>query len=518
LKLNLFKIDSSDVDALVNKLGTVGTQLIHTETQAGWTARFFFSESPEPRPIPWAKTFLPFFSEVGVPRNLTHFAVYLFVKGDVAYAISYGKSHFYIRPFADYDFGIDLAKRIADENDTKQVAAKRFQGRQKKDIKSFTANSALDIESGESIDLLESSVASDKQKTFGAAGKFGASALLTPDIGPDDIGRFLDSIELEMLSDERFKLPRTTIVHEPIEIEKYDAMLVAELRSEIGITDFSQNSFDLYGVDFVFSSQGTFELRSSRRPKVELDMLTIKTLKAYIQTHELSDEEVLKIRVTHVPEEGPKYVSGLKDVLDYVVDEEQVVLASGKWMRFNQDYLDFLDEYVRAIDVEIAEPEFLEIWQTEPKFNSSEAVTDAGYSVADKNFHILRTASATPIEAWDLSREKTVYAVKFGTAQKLGYVCDQALTVLELIHNRAGVESVPSFEKYCLWLGYRGVRPLESIADSGSIILKQKIEAWARKARAVGVTPVLKISHRRNPQVDIVPQPPELPADGLEAA
>nr|WP_308213337.1 DUF6119 family protein [Mycolicibacter longobardus] len=181
---------------------------------------------------------------------------------------------------------------------------------------------------------------------------------------------------------------------------------------------------------------------------------------------------------------------------------ERVVLTGGRWMRFNQDYLDYLDEYLRGIQVEPTEPSLRETTLTEVEFNRSAEVAQAGYELADKDFSIFRTRSKTPIEAWDLKRGSTVYAVKFGTAQKLGYVCDQATAVLELLRNKAGVSEIPQFDTYCLWLGYRGQKLPESIADSGSIILKQKIEAWARVTEALKLTPLLKLSRRLREGVD----------------
>ena len=127
-----------------------------------------------------------------------------------------------------------------------------------------------------------------------------------------------------------------------------------------------------------------------------------------------------------------------------------------------------------------------------------------GYEVADKDFSIFRTRAKTPIEAWDLRKVDRVYAVKFGTAQKLNYVVDQAINVLELIHNRAEVSQVPDFKEYCIWLGYRGRKPIAHVADSGSIILKQKIDAWARRCEELGIKPVLKLSHRTDPKEDVL--------------
>jgi len=33
--------------------------------------------------------------------------------------------------------------------------------------------------------------------------------------------------------------------------------------------------------------------------------------------------------------------------VDFIVDADRVVLANGRWMRFNQDYLEFLDNYLQ---------------------------------------------------------------------------------------------------------------------------------------------------------------------------
>jgi hypothetical protein len=161
------------------------------------------------------------------------------------------------------------------------------------------------------------------------------------------------------------------------------------------------------------------------------------------------------------------------------------------------------DPYVVGdLALEPTEPSLRETTLTEGDFNLSPEVAQAGYEVADKDFSIFKTRSKTPIEAWDLKRGKTVYAVKFGTAQKLGYVCDQAMTVLELLRNKAGVREIPEFDTYCLWLGYRGQQLPDSIADTGSIILKQKVEAWARATEALGLTPRLKLSRRLRAGVD----------------
>lgn len=75
-------------------------------------------------------------------------------------------------------------------------------------------------------------------------------------------------------------------------------------------------------------------------------------------------------------------------------------------------------------------------------------------------------------------------------------VHDQASSVLELIHKRAHLHEPTAFKRYCLWMGYRAKKRPENLAESGSIILKQKVEAWARQCEEVGFTPVPKLSRK----------------------
>ena len=391
-------------------------------TQAGWRGSFYYSSEPLPGDIPWVETYRSYFDVRSLPKNMNYYAVFLFEKENKCVALSYGKSHFYLRQHCDFDFGIELAKRIADEYEIKQTASKRFQGKKKKDIKSYGANMHLDIESGESVEYLQASVIHQQQELFGKTGKFGASALLAPDRSPEELGAFLDKLYEELGKTIRFKLPRTTIVTDQSEVVHFDHMLINELQEPRGTTDFSQNSYDLYGVDFIFSTDGSFKLWCPDFPKVELTDLSMGDVKDYITEHHVSSEDVLSIRIQHIQEGRPLYTQSIKESIDYIIDGEKVLLSGGKWMRFNQDYLDYLDDYVRGISVEETEEEFKDIAVTETEFNSLPSLRERGYESADKNFDIFRTRSSTPIEAWDLKKGNTVYAVKFATAQKIGYV------------------------------------------------------------------------------------------------
>lgn len=497
MRLNIFSISFAETDRCIKKLASSGTTVIKDVDQSGWHGSFYYSSDPHPVPVVWGKVFADFFTDgVRPPQNLSFWGAFVFVKGKRCLVLSYGKAHFYLRPFCDYDFGIEVAKRIANNDDARLTAGRRFQGTKKKDIKSFTNNTRLDIESGESVDYIQAGIVDGLRPTFGKTGRFGASVMLTPDIEKSSIGAFLDKLESELAKKARFPLPRTMALTEKDEIARLDEILLDELTKGLQTTEFTHNSFDLYGVDFVFGDEGSFSISAPRKQPIEVDRLSVGDLKKYIRDNKIDRKDILKITVSYQPEDAPGFAKPLKEALDFIADGENVILSGGKWMHFNQDYLDFLDEFLRSIEVEETEEQFREISDDEPTFNSSAAVDAAGYEIADKNFGILQTKARTPIEAWDLRKGSTVYAVKFATAQKLSYVCDQAITVLELKRNNAGIKKLPDFDRYCLWLGYRSKTPLDDITKTGSIIFKQKLETWARKAREVGVEPVIKISRK----------------------
>ncbi|GEN78998.1 DUF6119 family protein [Actinotalea fermentans] len=493
MRLNIFRIPSDQVNSLKRHLNDKGLTSTRALQQDGWKGDFLFSTDPNPGTIPWVNTFAEYIGGTGY-YNRSYFAVMLLQRETSCYAIAFGKAHFYVRPYCDYDFGIEMAKRVANADDVNQTSARRFQGKQRKDIRSFLGQARLSVPPGNSIDYLQGRIIPEKVDTFGSDGKFGTSCLLAPTIEPPEVGALLSAIDEELAKPARFKLPRTLVLSDEEEVARYDEKLVDELLSPVGTSDISTDTFDLFGVDFVFGSSGSFTLRCGHYRPLDLERLTMKEVKEYLADRKVPRDKVLALKITHRREGEPDYTQPIREAVDYICDEDHVVLRGGKWLKFNEDYLEALDDAIRRIAVEETEEGLIETALPEGEFNKS--LKDYGYVVADKDFDILKTAGRAPSEAWDLQKGDTVYAVKFGTPQKLNYVVDQASSVVELIHNGAQTHALPPFRRYCLWFGYRAKKRPASLAESGSIILKQKVEAWARQCEEVGFVPVLKLSRK----------------------
>lgn len=496
MKLNIFSIPQNQIQALKAKFDLVKMKEINKQDIQGWTASFYFSQEPEPVPIPWVKSFANIFIDREEPKNQIYYGAYIWEKGTQCFVLSFGKSHFYLRQFCDMNFGLEIAKRIANEEDVRQKAAKRFAGRRRKEIRSYDKNTALDIESGESVDYIQASILDAKK--WGKSGKFGASVLLYPEKEPKDIPQFLNDI-LQVYSDPKvlFDLPKTEIVQDKVRIEKYDNELIQALFQGDDNSQFSNDSHELIGVDFIFPTDQTYQFCFRRDNSAELNSLDIGALRNFIRDNNISGTELFNIRINIIKEDSnPRSVS-LKESIEYKVDSENVILSGGKWTQFNEDYMKQLHTYIDSkiiLNIELSD-----IYKTikvgkgkgEPSF--IEKLVDDGFEKGDKDFSKI-IIPGHKIEAWDVRRDKTAYAIKFGTPQKVGYVCDQAADTLEIMRNKPEYIQKLNFENYCLWIGLTRENSPEKLSQIKSIIFKQKLESWVRKCYELGIKPHVWIS------------------------
>lgn len=231
MKLNIFSIPTDKVTTLKEKLVAVKMEEINSAEINGWNTTFFFSKTPDPVEIPWINHYPAIFTEAEKPTNKIHYGAYLWEKDGVCFGLSFGKSHFYLRQFADSDFGLQMATRIANKEDVSQKAARKFVGKKKREVRSYTKETPIDIESGESVDYIQSAIVSEYQERFGKIGKFGTSLLLTMDIDPTAIPTILDNLHQASLEEPKFKLPKIEIIKDPARIATYDARLIERIKS-----------------------------------------------------------------------------------------------------------------------------------------------------------------------------------------------------------------------------------------------------------------------------------------------
>ena len=492
MKLNIFHIPLAIVADLEAKLNNVGLEKIFYSTQSDWETEFYISKSPEPVEIPWATEFSHELASLSpTPVNTMYFGAYIWKSKKYCFALSFGKAHFYLREFCRAEFGLDMARRICNKADVRQKAARRYAGKRKKEIRSYQKDTELDIESGESVDYLQAATISSSQ--WGKSAKFGASMLVAPPIKHDDIAQFLSDIERKLDEPPLFDLPRTEQVRAQEKIAHYDQILVKAILAEDA--DFEIVGHQLIGVDFIFSGNQEYLFQRQRAKSPSLSRLDMSDLRAFIESSSIRPDEILEIKVKVIQEDAKAYSLELKKALEYSIETEKVFLQNGRWTKFNEDYADWLDRFLdEAIEIDLSmEQEFDEISSDEPTFNAG--LDAKGYDVADKNFEIIKLKGYR-VEAWDHKKGDTVYAVKFGKPKELGYVCDQASNTLDILRNDPAALNGARPKAYCLWMVFERVNRPGKLSEIRSIILKQKLDAWVRKCREMGIRPVVRISRR----------------------
>ncbi len=499
MKINVFKIPKANIEPLKQKMRSLSMSNKNTDTIDGWVCTFYLSTKPEVDDISWVKDFETTVPDLSNVKNVIYYAIYLCTKGENCFVLTYGKSHFYVRNFCDHDFGLEMAKRIANENDIKQKATKRFSGKKKKEIKSFIKNTKLDNESGESVDYISAGIVADKKSDFGEKSKFGSSLIISREnLTVSQIPSVLDAIMMTLNNEEaRFDLPKTYEIKEAGLVAGYIAKLSAQIKADISSIETEDSSYDLVGTDFVFYTNEKYSFHFGHEESSKFSELSHVELKKFIAAHNIPDHDILNIKIEIKNENNRAHRKSLYEMIEYMVPSENVVLEQGKWKKFNKEYIDQINASVDSVTIDPTEDQFKEISSTEPIFNKSQELTAHGYEKADTDFSKIDIGAEYKVEAWDLQKDATVYAVKFGNSQKLVYVSSQAIAMLDIVRNNANLKKLNNPPKrYCLWMGFDRVTTPQKLSDVSSIILKQHVDMFARKCREIGIEPVLKFSKK----------------------
>ncbi|HCC84258.1 MAG TPA: hypothetical protein DEP87_01060 [Candidatus Pacebacteria bacterium] len=344
-KYNLYRIGKDNEGDLVAKLVSSGLTPQNTITANDWTLVFYLSESPSPVDIWWMDQYSDFINESGRYKNTSYFGVLIISNQKLCYAVSLGKSHFYLKDFCDNDFGINLAERIADENNLKLKNSKLYGGQKNKTITSYQNNSDIEFDSGESIHYIKAK--SIEKAKWGETVSFGNSAQFHVEIPPIQLPSLIVSIETVLLEPAKIKIPRSVVITDKSLIKQLDEKLILAL-SEDSSTSIQVQETALSGIDFIFVDKNTFKIyiRGVGLKKVTKE-LTIKDLKDFVSENNIdlnSDLEKIKVRASNDSESG--FTKPLKYFLDYVDEEDNYFLMDGIWHEFNQNYIEFLKTQV----------------------------------------------------------------------------------------------------------------------------------------------------------------------------
>lgn len=493
-KFNLYKINPEQKSSLVTKLESVGLVKTGSKIVDGFTLDFYFSNSPDEVAIWWTDVYRDYLGNIESPKNRIYFATLLIYNDSVVYAVSLGKSHFYLKNFSDLDFGLNLAERIIDEANLKIKNSKFYKSRKNKIITTYQEGSEIDFDSGESMHYIKARTIDEA--AWGKSASFGHSAQFSLEIQPDDLTEFIKKIEETLKEEAKIKLPKVVAVQDEETIKRLDNLLAeAIMPADNATSGVAVDDFSLSGVDFIFSDQYQYSLYvwGVRNSQTEKDDLTLDKFQEFITNNNIDlKEQINNIKVKIHNEHGRDFSKPVKDFLDFVEEKDRFCLIDGRWYQFNQSYIDFLRSEVDKIEIEKKD----DVSETnEGDFNKNR-VAD-GYLNCDK---VLETIDKKyKVEKLDLYKDKSLIFVKIGGPRKMNYDIDQSINVVKLLQNNQSKIKIDNVDKevtaICLWLIFDRKTKIEKLSDTNSLIFHMKLSDWKKIVQNAGYKPLIYLSH-----------------------
>lgn len=354
VRYNLYRLKKESESKLIHKLESVNLSLIGSKTIDDFTLSFYFSREPDSVSIWWTNAYKDFFDGIETPQNQIHFAVLLISTESLLYAISLGKSHFYLKPFCDSDFGLNLAQRIADREDVRIKTSKLYKTSKSKIITTFQKGSHISYDSGESMHYLK--LKTLDEEIWGKVAAFGGSVQLSLPLAPSQLPTLINQIEQELAKPPLFEIPKAEAVRDDDTIKFLDKKLAETILGKISDSSVNVEEFSVSGVDFIFSDRNhySFFLRGNTKDKAEVGELTIDNLVEFIRSRQIDLSQRLNDMLVYSQNEhGKGHSQPLKSYLDYV-DEDRYCLIDGKWHRFNASYVKYLESEVDTLAVTLS--------------------------------------------------------------------------------------------------------------------------------------------------------------------
>lgn len=498
-KYNIYKIKDSKVNELATHLTSDRRyRLVNSLTSEGYTLRVYFA-GPEDAEMWWLEQYGgDFFGEHISEHNKIYSGAVIATKGNAGYILPFGKTHFYIQEFIVFNFGLDVAEKIADPNQAKMKSSKRFGGKTSKSLISFSTGSSIDFSSGDSAEYLKLKPENteDWGKSFihfGTSIQFGSL-----NIEPEDLGVLLNRVDSAERTRKKFSIP----LMRPIKDETQQVALYKELGNKILAHDGNVEfvDYEIYGTDFIFSQQTHVQLKYKGATSGTLADLNTTDIANFAEENSIDlQSELPKLKVRVIVDGQSRYTTQLINLIEYHSDD-QIFLYKGKWFAFNSSFIEQLHQSLENIKPSrfpdsFSEAEFT-AWRDErtegvkyrERFVIEKIQETHGYEVYDREMeYIPYGRKKYQLEVGDVydSRNEKMFVVKIGSPRDFGYAFDQAMLMLHNMQGnkfKVGAETEVKIKTVTILLLFKSERTLENITDTKSVIFELKLDELRKLA------------------------------------
>ena len=463
-------------------------------------------------------------------------AVILVERGDgTEYAVTFGHSFFVVDKYCDGDFGFNFARRLK-YDEIKTTTLTTPSSRRNKTVNTYINYNYLDIGSGESFSKLKAKVAlADGFTLYKPAVEIGSSIkFVTDEDSLEHILKLIVHVEDTIQNcPEIYKIPVFSRIRDEDELQRLNAKLAAGVCDNPGQLNIAE--LDIIGATEIFNNNDSmFELKYGRKSK-KVTSLTSEEICCFCQENNLDYASMmLDIAVVSYYNGDPIVTKRVRDLIEYTLDEEMVLLSKGIWYRYNDDYLTYLEASIAEIDAEyhpeydfttaihnaFVERKYVAEKDSDDYAGKSETVVKNALKTkyyAERAFNLIRAedngfknfdrnperVGNSKVEEMDLYKDETMYVVKIGnTSGKLCYAVDQSLTSLKL-YKSGNLHGMPEIHRAVLWF----VLDRGHIEDANGkpdlsrlkmLMLKNRLDQWKKEVRLMAIRPLIYINYRSN--------------------
>ena len=463
-------------------------------------------------------------------------AVILVERGDgTEYAVTFGHSFFVVDKYCDGDFGFNFARRLK-YDEIKTTTLTTPSSRRNKTVNTYINYNYLDIGSGESFSKLKAKVAlADGFTLYKPAVEIGSSIkFVTDENSLEHILKLIVHVEDTIQNcPEIYKIPVFSRIRDEDELQRLNAKLAAGVCDNPGQLNIAE--LDIIGATEIFNNNDSmFELKYGRKSK-KVTSLTSEEICCFCQENNLDYASMmLDIAVVSYYNGDPIVTKRVRDLIEYTLDEEMVLLSKGIWYRYNDDYLTYLEASIAEIDAEyhpeydfttaihnaFVERKYVAEKDSDDYAGKSETVVKNALKskyYAERAFNLLRAedngfqnfdrnpdrVGNSKVEEMDLYKDEAMYVVKIGnTSGKLCYAVDQSLTSLKL-YKSGNLHGMPEIHRAVLWL----VLDRGHIEDANGkpdlsrlkmLMLKNRLDQWKKEVRLMAIRPLIYVNYRSN--------------------
>ena len=518
---NIYKVKPAKLDQLKEKLISVGLVEQKTLQKDGYLKTFYFSEKVEGNEVWWWKTYRNFFNDnIEEPKNTFNFAVLIcqnISEPEKIFAVSLGKSHFYLSKFIQLDFGIDLALHMADESSILLKKSRYFTGTKRQDVSSYQQFQVNNYEAGESVDHIKLKAAN--KTVWGNRNIiFADSIQMDMDKQPMHLPEIFKIIEASFKDDQIIHLPKLESANAEI-AKDLDIQALTHLRDgegNVGIDQFHVSGvsicFSFHDYDYVIKAKNSEGKLLSKQLGNTMD---IEAISEFLVDNPNIDD-INNVTVQFKNEDIGRFTRNLKELLDMPIvwGDQQYFLKNGEWFFFNQVFMDYLKRSLIAVEVileeQLIETEFA-AWQTNKRahrkagddkvdyreaYFNQKICSERGYTLLDRELTAIRSLGKKrrdyQVEVADIYYKGEIISVKISKKKtELIYNIEQSKDSITLIKNNA-IKFNKKLTSAALWFVFE--EDIKTITDVNSIQFLLAVEAWKKLVTGYSLKPKIYIS------------------------